>query len=64
MIKVFIFILCLFSYQANADELKNKIYDTVGAEISEKISNLVPGEGITEVSIEKRSSEDLSLIHI
>ena len=44
----------------NAEEIKNKIYDSAGAKISEKVSDLIPGDGITEVSIEKRSSEDFN----
>ncbi len=60
MFRLFIILSCLFSYQVNADEIKNKIYDSAGAKISEKVSDLIPGDGITEVSIEKRSSEDFN----
>ena len=60
MFRLFIILSCLFSYQVNADEIKNKIYDSAGTKISEKVSDLIPGDGITEVSLEKRSSEDFN----
>ena len=59
MFRIILILLSLFTYQVNASEIKNKIYDTAGAKISEKVSELIPGDGITEVSIEKRSSENL-----
>ena len=60
MFRIILILLSLFTYQVNASEIKNKIYDTAGAKISEKVSELIPGDGITEVSIEKRSSENFN----
>ena len=60
MNRLIVIIFLLSSVQAFADDLKNKLYDTAGAKVSEKVSNLIPGDGITEVSIEKRSSENFN----
>ena len=60
MVRIVLIFWLIISSQVFADELKNKIYDNAGAKLSDKISDFIPGEGITEVSIEKRSSEDFN----
>tara|TARA_B100001250_G_scaffold144470_1_gene123697 strand:- start:1049 stop:1933 length:885 start_codon:yes stop_codon:yes gene_type:complete len=41
-----------------ADELKNKLYDSASEQLSANIGNLIPGEGVTEVSIEITDEKD------
>ena len=64
MFRLFLLLACLFSHQVNADEIKNKIYDSAGVKISEKVSDLIPGDGITEVSIEKDQARILIFLYL
>ena len=62
---VIIFILFIFSTISFAEELKDKLYDTASEKLSVGIGNLIPGEGVTEVSIELTDEKDDDIdIHI
>ena len=41
-----------------ADDLKNKLYDSASEQLSVGIGKLIPGEGVTEVSIELTDEKD------
>ncbi len=41
-----------------ADDLKGKLYDSASEQLSVGIGNLIPGEGVTEVSIELTDEKD------
>jgi len=58
MRKIFVFILTFFiSFVANADD-KAKVLNKVSGKIGQTIESIIPGEGITETSLELRDDSD------
>ena len=54
-------LVIIFSFNlAIADELKGKILNEASEQISSKLSDLIPGEGITETSISFKETDALS----
>ena len=59
---ILIFFTLIYCVNSNAEELSNKIAETA----SHYISNLIPGEGTTEVSIQLRENykPDFSILGV
>jgi len=53
-----IFLLSIVNSMSLAEELKNKLYNSASEQLSATIGNLIPGEGVTEVSIEITDEKD------
>ena len=56
-IKLILFFV-LFCSAANASELKDVTMSEISGKVSEIISNLIPGEGVTEASVQIREREN------
>ena len=52
------FLFFVLSSAVLADDLKNKLYDSASEQLSVGIGKLIPGEGVTEVSIELTDEKD------
>jgi hypothetical protein len=55
---VYIILLAFLNSIATAGEVKNKIYNSASEQLSHGISKIIPGEGVTEVSIEITDETD------
>jgi len=55
---ILIFFISLINSAIVAGEVKNKLYNSASGQISAGIGNLIPGEGVTEVSIELTDEKD------
>ncbi len=67
-ILVYIISLVFLGSIATAGEVKNKIYNSASEQLSHGISKIIPGEGVTEVSVrftdEKDDNPDFSILAV
>tara|TARA_Y100000590_G_C15661146_1_gene992659 strand:- start:499 stop:1383 length:885 start_codon:yes stop_codon:yes gene_type:complete len=65
---VYVLFSIFLAHALSAGEVKNKIYDSAAEQISHGISKLIPGEGVTEVSVEvtdeKSHNPDISILAV